>query len=102
MKLAVVSHWLSKTGGGISSAVEEASIALMTRGASVEVLGLEDGRWKDDCATWRGAPARVFPIVGPRALGISPRLRFALCTSNADIAHLHGIWMHPSAGMLAW
>ena len=102
MKLAIVTHWLSKSGGGISAVVEDFSRALLARKNSVDVLGLQDPRWDGDQVSWTGAPAQAFPVVGPKAFGFSPRLRIALTNSSADIAHLHGIWMHPSADMLAW
>lgn len=101
MKVALVTHWLSKTGGGISAAVEDLSRALAMRGTAVTVFGLDDVRWEENRKTWAGAPAQAFPIVGPNALGLAPRLRTALRTGNFDLAHLHGLWMHTSADVLA-
>lgn len=102
MKITLVTHWLSKTGGGISAAVEDASAALAARSLDVAALGLWDARWPEDATQWTGAPVQAFPTTGPKALGVSPGLRRALMGRPADVVHLHGLWLHTSADVLAW
>lgn len=102
MKLTFVTHWLSKTGGGVSEAVESLSRVVDRQSAAVQVLGLEDERWALDRLKWRGASACAFAPSAPRILGRSPALRRALQEQNPDVVHTHGIWMYPSADVSAW
>lgn len=98
----MVTHWLSSAGGGVSAAVEGFSAAISQAGVDVNVFGLDDAKWQFDRHAWSGAPARTFPVVGPRSLGLSPELRSALSKSECDVVHSHGLWLHPSADVLAW
>jgi glycosyltransferase involved in cell wall biosynthesis len=102
MKVTLVTHWLSKMGGGISAAVEDASSALAACGLEVATLGLWDARWSEDGAHWTGSPVQAHRVIGPKAIGVSPGLRRALMARQSDVVHLHGLWMHPSADVLAW
>jgi poly(glycerol-phosphate) alpha-glucosyltransferase len=102
VKLAFVTSWLSSTGGGVSAAVQDLSRELNGCSASVSVLGLKDEAWDEDRSIWRGAPANAFPVIGPRAFGLSIGLRRTLAKLDPDAVHTHGIWMHGSAGVLAW
>ncbi|CAH2406458.1 glycosyltransferase [Mesorhizobium escarrei] len=103
MKLAMVSASLSRTGGGVSAALQSLSRQLEKLGADVRVFGLMDAEWSNaDRAQWTGAPAVALPTIGPRALGYSPGLTQALVDWKPDIVHSHGLWMHNSRSVLQW
>lgn len=97
MKIALVTHWLSSAGGGVTTVVEALSTTLLEVGAEVQVFGLSDGLWLTEQMEWRGAPAEAFPTVGPPALGLAPSLGSALRDFAPDVIHTHGIWMFTSA-----
>jgi glycosyltransferase involved in cell wall biosynthesis len=102
MKAAYVTSWLSSAGGGVSAAVQALSRNVNGPEVQLRVLGLEDRAWANEKRTWRGAPADAFPVIGPRSLGFAPGLRRALIGLDPDVAHVHGIWVHPSADVMAW
>lgn len=102
MRAAYVTSWLSRTGGGVSAAVEALSRAVHGPAVEVSVHGLRDEAWASDEAGWRGAPVVAHPVIGPASLGVAPGLRRALVSLAPDIVHVHGIWMHPSADVAAW
>ncbi len=100
---AFVTSWLSRSGGGgVATAIESMSRELHGPSVSVSVLGLADADWVSDEKFWQGAPVRAFPVIGPRGLGVSPGLRRAIVDLGPDLVHTHGIWMHPSADVVAW
>jgi poly(glycerol-phosphate) alpha-glucosyltransferase len=102
MRLAYVTSWLSNAGGGVSAAVEALSRNINGPLAQVHVLGLDDRPWSNEKQDWRGAPVEAFRIVGPRSLGFAPGLRRALVELDPEVVHVHGLWMHPSADVVAW
>lgn len=102
MKVAYVTNLLSRAGGGVSVAVEALSHHVQNQEIELSVLGLEDAGWVADEQHWDGAPARVFPVLGPARLGLAPKLRRALLELNPDMVHVHGIWTHQSADVVAW
>jgi poly(glycerol-phosphate) alpha-glucosyltransferase len=102
MRVAYVASSLSSAGGGVSAAVEALSRSVNAPEVQVTVLGLADRAWSSEKSTWRGAPAETFPAIGPSTLGFAPALRRALLKLDPDLVHVHGLWMHPSADVVAW
>ncbi len=102
MKVALVTHALSHSGGGVSAAVEAISLALRKQSTGVRVLGLEDAAWLSDSQNWSGSRADAFPAIGPSALGWAPGLFESLCEDLPDLTHTHGIWMATSAQVADW
>lgn len=103
MKVAFVTHWLSRAaGGGIATAVESLSRVLVEQGTETIVLGLRDQAWDEQRYDWSGAPARACSVIFPRAAGISPKLRQELVSADPHVVHTHGLWMHTSADVSSW
>lgn len=102
MKLALVSHWLSTAGGGISAVLEDLSLDLHGIVPATKVFGLSDQKWESEKTDWSGAPASGFEPMFPKSLGWSPKLKQAIENFDPDIAHTHGIWMAPSAQIASW
>jgi poly(glycerol-phosphate) alpha-glucosyltransferase len=102
MRIAYVTSWLSSAGGGVSAAVEALSRSINVSLAQVHVLGLDDRPWSNEKQKWRGAPVEAFHIIGPGSLGFAPGLRRALIGLDPDVVHVHGLWMHLSADVVAW
>ncbi|WP_321923643.1 glycosyltransferase [Burkholderia sp. BCC1998] len=92
----------SRTGGGLFDAVRGLALALPSKGFVPRVFALNDTNTNSDLPQWRGTQVTTCDAVGPAMLGYSPALRTSLLASDADIVHTHGIWMHPSADVVAW
>ncbi len=91
MKVEVVTPSLSKSSGGVGSAVESLYSNLSGRydHYQFDVLTLAGGKGE----RW----GQEFPIMPPARLGLSPALLRRGLHSDADLIHTHGIWMATSA-----
>lgn len=103
MRIAFVTGWLSRSGGGLATVVAALSRAIAMENVETAVFGLEDELWcASDAASWSGASVHALAIKGPRALGYSPRMTRRLSDWSPDVVHVHGIWMHHSRCVLQW
>ncbi|CAA2142089.1 Mannosylfructose-phosphate synthase [Hyphomicrobium sp. ghe19] len=93
---------LSRSGGGVATAVQALSRSLLATNADVNVVGLRDSGWESDTEEWQGIPASLLRVLGPSAIGYAPEARSCLERSGADIAHTHGIWKYPSRAVAKW
>ncbi len=103
MKVAMLTAWLSRRGGGVSRVVR--GLASQLQGGEscrVEVFGIDDEYAADDPEAWGHVPVSAFPVRGPAAFGFAPRLARALHESRPDLVHVHGLWMYPSVASLNW
>ena len=71
-------------------------------GADVRVFGVHDDATEADAHRWRTVTPFVARPVGPRILGLAPRLLPALLRAGLDVLHAHGLWTLQSALNLAW
>ncbi|MGF6245287.1 glycosyltransferase involved in cell wall biosynthesis [Paraburkholderia sp. GAS38] len=92
----------SRTGGGLFDAMRGLALELPAAGFMPRVFALKDAHTEDDLPQWHGTQVTTCDRVGPAMLGYSPALRAALLASDAQVIHTHGIWMHPSADVVAW
>jgi poly(glycerol-phosphate) alpha-glucosyltransferase len=89
--------------GGIFDAMRNLTIAIAAEKRYLPlVFGARDAYTKIDEPLLGEVPTRTFPVSGPRIFGYAPGLAAALNTSNADLLHVHGIWMYPSVVALRW
>jgi glycosyltransferase involved in cell wall biosynthesis len=89
--------------GGIFYAMRNLTIAIAAEGRHFpRVFGAEDAYTASDKSRWEGISTTTFPVRGPRIFGYAPQLAAAVEASNADILHVHGIWMYPSVLALRW
>jgi glycosyltransferase involved in cell wall biosynthesis len=102
MKVLLVTGSLSRSGGGVATAVQCLSRSLLATNANVNVIGLRDSGWEKDTEDWHGIPASPLRVLGPSAIGYAPEARGYLQRSGADIAHTHGIWKYPSCAVAQW
>ncbi len=101
MKVAILSSFLSRAGGGVSEvALRVSQNVSKLPGVDVEAFGLQDSEIKHDKNLWAPLPISVNNIVGPSFFGYSPQLVAALKSSAADLIHLHGLWQYPSIACL--
>ncbi|MGO9325370.1 MAG: glycosyltransferase [Terracidiphilus sp.] len=66
------------------------------------VFSARDGYTKIDEPLWGSIATRTFPVRGPRIFGYASGLASAVEKSNADILHIHSIWMYQSIVARRW
>ncbi len=66
------------------------------------MLTLEDSHYLDDLPSWSPLVVRAFSAIGPSRYGFSPGLLVAVLRSDADVAHVHGVWMFQCLAVLLW
>lgn len=102
-RLTVLSNSVSRVNGGIFDAMRNLTIAIAAEGRYFpHVFGAEDAYTESDKSRWEQLPTTTFPARGPRIFGYTPQLAASVEASNADILHVHGIWMYPSVVALRW
>ena len=100
--IAVVTTSVSRNAGGLLDAVSGLVLRLPDSGIEPHVFGLEDAYTQDDRAAWGPVQVTTAKALGPKSIGYSPAMRRALLNSDVALVHTHGIWMHPSADVVAW
>lgn len=104
LHVIVLTPSLSRQTGGFFTSVRRLaqSVAALPPPATVEVLSLRDELTEADLSHWEPLSVRTFPIVGPTKFAYSPALKSALLASNADLAHVHGLWLYSSMAVSGW
>lgn len=102
MKLGIVAASMSRQAGGLFWAVRSLAQAIRTPGCEVQVFAGEDVYSKEDRPQWGDMPLAVLPTAGPAAFGYQTGLGAALAEAELDVAHVHGLWMHPSVAVKNW
>ena len=69
---------------------------------SMEVYGAEDKCTCADLPQWFPLEPKFYPFIGPQNFRYSSQLRREFVKCDADVAHLHALWMHTSLILLAW
>ncbi len=103
MRIAFITPSVSRSLGGIYEIERRLGQSLMEiPSTEVCVYGMQDAHTAADSQAWGALKLRTFPVVGPAAFGYSPLLQKALATSQADVAHLHALWMFTSVATRNW
>jgi poly(glycerol-phosphate) alpha-glucosyltransferase len=100
IRLAIVTHSLSRLGGGIVPVTQQLASELARLGrVELSILGLHDKFYDEDFVAWGGLSAVAFQPNWPSFLGRSKSLEFALEKNLPGILHTHGIWRYTSASV---
>lgn len=103
MKVAFLSPSLSRIAGGIFEIERELALALdRAPDIAVSAYGIWDDQSEPDRASWGDVPVHYGALKGPAGFGYSPQLRDAYMRCDADITHLHVMWMYPSLLARNW
>jgi glycosyltransferase involved in cell wall biosynthesis len=103
VKIAFLTPSLSRSAGGIFEIERRLAQSLaQLPDTSIEVYGAEDKYTAADLAFWSPLKPKAYPYWGPSNFRYSPRLRRAFLNCEAEIAHLHALWMHTSVILSAW
>jgi poly(glycerol-phosphate) alpha-glucosyltransferase len=101
MRIGLLSAWASRSGGGVFEAVVGHGNMIAAQGDEPVLFALEDEYSAADRSRFPG-DVHVFPVRGPRMVGVAPGLVGALHAAELDALHLHGIWMYPSRAGASW
>lgn len=103
LRVAVLTPSVSRRAGGLFTSVRRLaqSVAALPP-ATVEVLSLRDKFTDADLSHWEPLPVRIFPVAGPAQFAYSSALKPALLAGDADLAHVHGLWLYPSVAVSVW
>lgn len=103
MRIAFVTPCVSRLAGGIFEIERRLAQSLHAMPATVvEVYGVEDEFSRVDAPLWAPLQLHCFPFIGPAGMRFSPGLTQSFCASDAEIAHLHALWMHTSIVVRKW
>lgn len=103
MKVAFLSPALSRIAGGIFEIERELALALdALPDTQVSAYGVIDRETANDAPSWGQIPLHLGALKGPHGFGYSPGLRDTLRDADADIVHLHALWMYTSVLAQGW
>jgi poly(glycerol-phosphate) alpha-glucosyltransferase len=89
--------------GGIFDSMRNLTLAIAAESRYLPVVfSARDAYTETDESLWGSIATRTFPVRGPRIFGYASGLASAVDRSNADILHIHSIWMYPSVVARRW
>src|SRR5579863_5482190 len=102
-RVSFLTNSISRMNGGIFDAMRNLTLVIAAEKRYVpSVFGARDAFTKTDELLWDGIITRTFPVRGPLIFSYSSGLAEAVEASNANILHVHGIWMYPSVVARRW
>lgn len=101
-RILVIIPAICRAGGGVSEAARVLALGLARAGARVTVVTKLTEHFAEDRAAWGDIEIRAYPARGPRALGFAPGMFRDLARAEADVAHVHGLWMLHCLAALNW
>ncbi|MCS4155842.1 poly(glycerol-phosphate) alpha-glucosyltransferase [Salinibacter ruber] len=103
MKVAFLSPYISRAGGGLYEVERDLAHALVeTTPATVEVVGLDYEYGEEEKTEWAPLEPWALSVTGPSAFGYAPDLVDTLHQTGADLLHLHSLWMYTSIATRRW
>jgi poly(glycerol-phosphate) alpha-glucosyltransferase len=101
MDIAFLNHSISRNAGGVFEIERRLAQCLINiRDVNVKIIGLKDNETENDLNSWLPFRPEVHEVVGPHSFGYAPDLVASLKKSNADLLHLHVLWLYPSIASL--
>lgn len=97
MKLGVLTASISRQAGGLHWAIRSLVRSIQDAGCELQVFAGADEYSLQDREKWGDIRLTILPTRGPAAFGYQVGLSPALAKVKLDIAHVHGLWMYPSA-----
>lgn len=101
-KVVLLTASISRDGGGVSEAVKTLAGAFAETDLRLEVITLRDDSYDRDLVDWSGIKVTAARVFGPKKYGFSFDLLKKLFESDADVVHVHGIWMYQCLACLIW
>lgn len=101
-RVLVVIPAICRAGGGVAEAARVLALGLARAGVRVSVVTKRTPHFAEDRAGWGDIEIRAYPPRGPAALGFAPGMFRDLARAEADLAHVHGLWMLHCLAALRW
>jgi len=103
LAIAYLSPSLSRAAGGIFEVQHRLAQQLdALPQVSVAAYGTVDEELGEDVASWSPVAVHAYPYRGTAQFRWSPQLSKAFDRCEADVAHLHALWMHTSMIVRRW
>jgi len=103
MRVLFVTPSVSRSIGGIFEIERRLAQCLSELpNTRVRVESLQDENSTQDLPTWKPLTPQCHPVLGPKIFGYSRSFSEAIMSREADIAHLHALWMYPSFVVNRW
>lgn len=103
MNIAYLCPSISRSYGGIFEIERRLAQELQEiPETEISVFGINDEHTEVDIPAWLPVIPKHFPYYGPRAFRYSPGLRRAFDSCDADVAHLHSMWLYTSVVVQDW
>ncbi|MGP3726347.1 glycosyltransferase [Cereibacter sphaeroides] len=102
LSLAVLTASLSDRAGGLAATVPASINAVKRFGVKAHVFGLRDAGTNYAARPLDGADVHAIPSWPTPGLRLAPALDRELRKVQADVLHLHGLWLYPSIAALRW
>jgi poly(glycerol-phosphate) alpha-glucosyltransferase len=96
MRVGVLSSSISRLSGGLFYSVRALSTGIAECGSEVSVFSLDDAHSDEDILEWGELSVSTSPVVGPGAIGYSPKLAASVREFSPDVVHVHGLWQYTS------
>lgn len=103
IRLLFILPSICRAGGGVSEAARLLAHGLARRrDIALEVVTARSPHFDEDRPTWPDVPIHVFERSGGGRFGYTPDMMEFLKTKDADIAHVHGLWMYHVLAAARW
>ena len=94
MNVLFFTYSLSRNAGGLFFSVRSLAQQLAKDGTPCTAIAPHDELTEADAGQWAPVPVASYPVLGPKSLGFSTRIKPLMGTP--DIQHMNGIWMYHS------
>lgn len=101
MKVLVLTPSVSRTGGGVSESTRLLVKSISSR-ADVSVYSFKNDFTDSDVVAWEGGDPVSYQVMGPKRYGFSFGMLWSTMWSDADIIHVHGLWMFHCLAARVW
>ncbi len=98
----VIGGMSMRASTGVFEASRQLALHLLEEGQEIDVFGISDAHTGEDTRLWNPIRPQTFEATIPKRLGYSKAYQERLLASDADLSHLHMLWMYQSAMVHKW
>ncbi|WP_172331804.1 glycosyltransferase [Mangrovicoccus sp. HB161399] len=103
IRLLFILPSICRAGGGVSEAARLLAHGLARRrDISLEIVTVRSRYFEEDILNWPNVPVHAFERKGNGRFGYAPDMLRFLKETEADVAHIHGLWMYHVYAALRW
>lgn len=101
-RIGLLTAAASRLGGMVFEAVVAQAELLRELKAEPVIVAPHDRHSAEDAERLAGCEVYYADVIGPRHIGLAPKLGKLLNSAELDLLHLHGIWRYPSYAAAEW